>query len=153
MIVRCTDAEDIERIVNHSEVYKWVAEDCSPKPYEAVMHSSLIYLTDETKAGIIRLDPLSEVCCRAHIALLPDMWGEGRNFVKEAMKWGVVNTRYVKVVAIIPVFNIRTIKLVENCGFKKEGLITKSFLKDWELHDQILYGITKNEINGGAEWQ
>jgi RimJ/RimL family protein N-acetyltransferase len=36
--------------------------------------------------------------------------------------------------------------MVKKCGFVKEGLLKKSFLKNWKLYDQEIYGITKMHV-------
>ena len=141
-----TDKELISKILNHPKVYKWITDDCSPKVYEPIIHPSIIYLTDETKKWVIRIDPINGICCQVHTTLLPEVWGLGVEIVREAIRWGFANTRYMKITTTIPVFNRLAIKLTKDSGFTKEGLIKKSFLKNWKLYDQELWGLTKNEF-------
>lgn len=148
MIVSLTkDIQVIAEIVNHPKLYGWLSDDCSPLIYEPDPKS--LYLTDDNEDGIVRLDHVNGVCCQVHIAVTPCMWGKGVEFGKKCIEWAIVNTRYIKVIAMIPIYNKLTIRLVKKCGFKQEGLIKKSFLKNWKLHDQVLFGITKREYQEG----
>jgi len=145
-----TDKELISKILNHPKVYKWITDDCSPKVYEPVIQHNVIYLTNETQSGIVRIDPMNGICCQAHIALLPEMNGNGKEFVISAMTWGFSKTKYMKVVAFISENNRLAIKLVKDCGFNEEGRLKKSRLKNWKMYDQIIYGITKSEFYSGG---
>lgn len=141
-----TDKELISRVLNHPKVYKWISDDCSPEVYDPVMCPGRIYLTDETKSGIVMIDQMNGICCQVHAALLPELWGKGLEFVKATIRWGFAKTRYMKIIAIIPEFNRLTIRIVKECGFAKEGILKKSFLKNWKMHDQVIFGLTKAEF-------
>jgi RimJ/RimL family protein N-acetyltransferase len=146
MISRSIDKAKIKGIINHPQVINWVTDDPFPTDYDPVIVPNIIYLVDETQEGVIRLDQVNSIMCGVHIATTPKMWGEGHTFVSEAISWVCANTMYQKAIAMIPAFNERTIKLVERAGFKKEGVLTKSFMKNWKLHDQIIYGLSKGDI-------
>jgi len=140
------DKEAIAKVFNHPAVYNWITDDCSPEIYEPDMDAKFIYLMDDTKNGVVRLDPINSICCQAHIALTPKLWGSGCEFVRDVIAWGVKNTLYMKVIVMIPAFNKLTIRLVEKIGFSREGVIKKSFLKNWKLYDQELWGLTKTDF-------
>jgi len=123
-----------------------LTDDNSPQDYQTVIHPQIVYLIDEDHTGVIRLDPMNSVTCSVHIATRPEMWGRGHQFAKDVMKWGFKNTLYQKVVGIIPGYNDRVIKLVKDLGFKQEGMITKSFLKRWKLHDQLIFCLNKGDV-------
>lgn len=146
MINRCIDIDVISKIITHSDVVNWLTDDNSPKENIPVIHPSIIYLVDEKETGVIRVDPMNSISCYVHIATTPKMWGNGHKFVKEAIEWGFKNTGYLKIVALIPVFNKHTINLVMDLGFKKEGVCTKSFLKNWVIHDQLIFGLYKGDL-------
>jgi len=144
MIYRCVDPNVISGIINHPKVYNYLTEDSS-SPHQPVIHPSIIYLVDDNNQGVIRVDPMNSTSCYVHIATTPKMWGAGHEFVKEAISWGFKNTQYLKIVALVPAFNECTLKLVREVGFKEEGVCTKSFLKNWKLHDQIIFGFCKGD--------
>jgi len=138
----------VSKIMNHPKVYRWLGDDCSPLMYEP--EDKGIYLIDDTKSGVVRLDHINGICCQVHIALTPNMWGKGIEFGKRCIEWAITNTRYIKAIVMIPTYNRLTISLVKKCGFTQEGLIRKSFLKDWKLYDQVIFGITKREFQEGG---
>tara|TARA_Y100000310_G_scaffold136383_1_gene135236 strand:- start:29 stop:487 length:459 start_codon:yes stop_codon:yes gene_type:complete len=147
VVHKTNDMEGVAKILNHPRVYNMAADDLSPKPY--IPDVSGFYIMNEGKTGVVRLDRAGAICCNAHIAALPELWGKGVEFAKEAISWGFKNTTYTKVVALVPEYNGLTLSLCDNCGFKREGLVTKSFLKNWKCHDQVLFGITKTEFFKG----
>ena len=146
MIKQTFDIEKISEITNHKDVIDWINDDGTKGRYTPVLSPNVLYLIDDTCSGVIRVDPLNSVSCTVHIATLPTMWGTGHSFVRDAIKWGLKNTTYQKVVAIIPEYNSFAIKLVSDLSFKKEGVLTKSFLKNWKMHDQFIYGLNKGEL-------
>jgi hypothetical protein len=147
MVVNLTkDVKAISKVLNHPRVYKWLCDDCSKSPYVPPMDKDIIYLMDDTKKCVVQLSPMNGICCQVHIGIDPDMWGQGAKFSKKCILWAVKNTTYMKAVVIIPVFNQLTINMVKKCGFVKEGLLKKSFLKNWKLYDQEIYGITKMHV-------
>ncbi len=141
MINRATDMEAVSRIFNHPKVYEWVSDDSAIPPY--IPDPSHFYVMNEEKTGVARIDQLNGVTCIIHIATLPEMWGRATTFVKEGIVWLFKNTRYLKIVSLAPECNRVAIMFGKRCGFKIEGKITKSFLKDWVLHDQIIFGLSK----------
>jgi len=145
MVAQTFDIKKIARILNDKKVIDWISDDATKGRYVPPLSPNVIYLIDDTDSGVIRIDPLNSVACTVHIATLPRMWGSGHTFVKDAIKWGFKNTTYQKVVAIIPEYNKFTIKLVSDLNFKKEGVLEKSFLKNWQMHNQLIYGLNKGE--------
>jgi len=149
MVYQTHDINAVDRILNHPRVYDSISDDSSPRPYFSPPEG--FYIMDDTQAGVIALQKINGIACQAHIATLPEMWGRARAFVKEALCWGFVNTQYIKVVATIPEFNRPAMRLCHDCGFTIEGILTGSFLKDWKMHDQIIFGMTSAEIYSQRE--
>jgi len=146
MIIRCFDKIVISEILNNPKVRDWLTDDNSPVDYEAIIHPQIIYLMNDAKTGVIRVDPMNSISCSVHIATLPELWGHGSQFAKEAIEWGFKNTLYQKVVAMIPAYNEKTLSLVKKLGFIQEGILRKAFLKRWVLHDMIIFGLNKGGI-------
>ena len=149
VIYRSVDIDDISKVLNHPRVFHFLTDDLSPAFYEPVISPQVIYLMNKQKTGVVRIDPMNGVTCNAHIATLPEMWGDAVSFVKEALVWGFKNTKYLKVLAMVPEFNEHAIALMPKSGFVREGVLRKSFLKNWKLHDQIVFGLCK----GDCLWQ
>jgi len=154
MIYRCKDTKSIAKILNHPKVFKWVGDDFAAIGYvPVVLNEAIIWLMNKEQTGLIKIDQVNFVTCHVHIATLPELWGKADKFVEEALYWGFNWTHFLKVIALIPVFNNLALKLVERNGFEKEGCIKKSFLKNWELHDQSIYGLTKEDFLKEKIWQ
>jgi RimJ/RimL family protein N-acetyltransferase len=145
MVERTTDMELISMILNHPKVYDLITDDASVPP--CVPNMNNLYLTNETRNGILTASHVNGITCEVHIAVLPELWGRATGFFKECIAWGFENTRYMKVIGFTPVYNRAAISLAKRCGFKEEGRLKDSFLKNWELHDQIVFGIS---IYGGV---
>jgi RimJ/RimL family protein N-acetyltransferase len=135
----------IENIVLHPKVMPWLTDDNSDN-YEVIIHPQIYYLVNEENSGVLRIDKMNSVTCSGHLATLPSLWGNGHAFVQEALDWVFVNTFYQKIVGIIPAYNERVIKLVKDLNFKQEGVLTKSFLKNWVLADQLIFGLSKGDF-------
>ena len=141
MVERTTDMEAVARIFNHPKVYEWISDDTSVPPF--IPDPAQFYLMNEEKTGVVRLEHLNGITCMVHIGTLPELWGRATSFVKECRDWAFENTRYTKFVSLAPEYNRVAILFGRRCGFKVEGKITKSFLKNWKLHDQIVLGLSK----------
>lgn len=142
MIERAIDMEAVARIFNHPKVYGWVSDDSSIPPYVPLL--SHYYIANEEKTAVVRIDPLTGTACMVHIAVLPELWGgQTLAFAKDGIVWVFSNTKYTKIISLAPEFNRMAIVLGQRCGFKIEGKITKSFMKNWVLYDQIVLGLSK----------
>lgn len=141
MVHKATDMDAVARIINHPEVFGWITDDLSPEVYEP--NPQALYIINEEATGVIRVDPFNGVTCQVHTSAMPQLWGNTRKFVKDAIAWGWENTRYSKIISLVPDFNPAAAMLCKRCGFQQEGTIKKSFLKNFKLYDQALYGLSK----------
>jgi len=146
VVFKTDDLKAVAKILNHPRVYGMISEDSAPVPFEP---GPGFYIMNEEETGVVRIDHATAISCSAHIAAMPSLWGKARGFTKDALSWGFNNTQYTKVIALIPSFNLLALSLCDDCGFLREGLITQSYLKNWEYHDQVVFGITKNQFYGG----
>lgn len=148
IVTRTRDKKTLAKILNHPKVTDYLRDDFSADghytPYVAEM---IIYLIDPAKTGVTRFEPMNGACCQAHIATLPAMWGNASDFAKSCIEWIFKHTRYQKIVGMVPAYNTHTLNLVNKIGMRQEGLITKSFLKDFVLNDLHIYAIGKYETN------
>ena len=141
MITRATDMEAVARIFNHPKIYRWVSDDSSIPPY--VPDPSQVYLMNDEGNAVVKIDQLNGVTCMVHIATLPELRGRTKAFVEECIEWVFRNTTFSKITSLAPECNRAAVVFGKRCGFKVEGKITKSFLKDWKMYDQILFGLSK----------
>jgi len=145
IIHRSFDFKAISQIINHPLVRAMMADDGT---LDRVYVKEAFYLMDEDQKGVIRIDPINCVTCSAHIATLPEMWGHADTFTMSALRWGFNNTKYTKVVAMVPEYNKAARGLCARCGFEVEGRIKKSFLRNLTYYDMIIFGLTKTDFLG-----
>lgn len=146
MISRTTDLAAVERIFNHPMVYRWCCDDASPDKYVAVPET--LYIMNEDKSMVCRVDPFTGTSCMIHIAADPEIWGKTEPIAREGLAWIFQNTLYNKIHTMAPEFNRLAIRLARQCGFEQEGVLRKSFQKNWKLYDMIVFGLSKYQ--GGA---
>ncbi len=140
-MVKTNDMEAVANIFNHPKVYEWVSDDTCVPPF--IPDPNHLYLMNEEKTGAIRVDALNGVTCMVHIATLPELRKGTKQFVEEAIKWVFEKTTYSKIVSLAPECNRAAVVFGKRCGFKVEGKMTKSFLKNWKLYDQVVFGLSK----------
>lgn len=146
-VTRTFDSEVLINIFNHPQVHGWIVDDKSPDFHKPIINPAIIYLVDESKKAVVQIDPLNGISCNVHVAALPEMWGIMDGFVRESIIWGFKNTRYMKAVAMIPAYNRCALGIAKRAGFVNEGVLRKSFLRKWKLHDQIILGLCKEDVS------
>jgi len=144
MVFRSDNIDDIAKIINHPKVFDWLSDDLSPFPF--VPDKNDLYIMNEAKTGVIKVDPLNGVTCQIHTAVLPELWGRADGFVKEVSTWVFTNTLYHKAITFIPEYNRPAIQLAKRSGMVKEGCIKRSWLKKWKLRNQFIYGLQKKDF-------
>jgi hypothetical protein len=153
MIKRCTinDLEFVNYILTDDSVYPYISEDNTSediknKMAEIYLSTPLIYVLSPNKYSIFIYIPMTSIMYEIHSNVLPD--GRGKAALKalnESMEWIFENTICRKIISWIPMCNRLALTFAINSGAKKQGHITKSFVKYGELHDQLIYGITQEE--------
>lgn len=124
------------------EIKRYLVDDGG----ELTKEGNFIGVVDEGKpAGAFLIKPMNDYCYEIHGGVHPDYWGQGPK-VCDTMGLFLFNTTpCLKIVAIIPSFNRLMISCVKRLGMTQEGIITKSFMKGFKMHNQIVFGMTKGE--------
>lgn len=152
------DAELILSTLRHPTVYPHIRDDATPPPAELQVSSapSIGYLgawDSETFMGLWVVDRRNAVTIEVHICFLPLAAGsKGLEVAKAGADWVWANTDFVRIVTSVPVFNNLAIRFAERIGMQRYGENQSSFLKDGELHNEILLGLSRPR-NGGDSWQ
>lgn len=82
--------------------------------------------------------------CQGHICYLPEYWGTHLFHITTlAMRWIFDNTRFIKIVALIPDRYPLVLKHALHAGMKKEGYIVNSVISDGKPDNMTLLGIDK----------
>jgi len=95
--------------------------------------------------GVLIGEPRNLVTYEVHVALLPNARGQAVDICVGAMRWMFSNTKAQRLNASIPEYNKLALRLASKVGMELIGINKKSFLKDGELFNQHLYGISKGE--------
>ena len=150
IIERTFDIDLIKSVMFIDEIWNAVTEDgCTKEQYEPNLQT-VIWLTIKDGENIIALgslDIMNGVTLRGHPLVIPEFRGQSLSIMHEVFKW-FINTehKYQKLIAEVPELYPNVIAFAERSGFNKEGIRTMSHLKDGELCNVHLYGVTKSEL-------
>lgn len=149
MIIEPTqDPIVIKSILTHPDIYPVISSDLAPNPedYEPTIKGNvfLVGRVDDVPIALFILYPCNDVTAWCHVQVLPE-------YRKEyAYKFGLAAIAYAwdllgvsKLVAQIPAIYPNVIAFAERCGFKREGVNTKSHLKDGKLVDCVYVGLER----------
>lgn len=145
------DMNLVKSIITDDEIWDQITEDGTKKEeYNPCFDSGMIWLLvkfNEDVAGVIYVN--KETICS--ISIHPNLKNKYRMHYKDMMnelfKWFLSLPEEVqKINCSIPV----NLKKVNNSalkiGFKSEGVNRYSFLKNNEIYDRIMYGLTRSEV-------
>lgn len=114
------------------------------------MHESIWHILawDDTQLlGMFACVPESAICWRFHVCLLPAAYGEKTaESMRGVTRWIFENTKCLRLVGSVPRYNSLAIRLANNAGWQWFGVNAKSHMKNGELHDQILFGISRSDL-------
>jgi len=142
----------VRQIATHARIYPASSDDFSPSPQDWVPndHESIWYvLASENKKllGMFACVPESLICWRIHVCLLPIAYGERSARAGRAVtRWLFENSPVLRLTGSIPKYNSLAIRFARLSGWKQFGVNEKSHMKDGKLHDQVLFGISKDEL-------
>jgi RimJ/RimL family protein N-acetyltransferase len=148
----CDDRDFIRATMTHPKIWPHISDDHSgdPEDFEPSLHGSFRYLAPEHKGepvGVFFYHPHSAVLWEVHTCILPQFWGEAATQAARAgLVWMIENTTCCKVTTHVPRTNQKARMFALRVGMKDEGVNRASFLKDGQLVDQYVLGITGEEI-------
>lgn len=148
------DVEFIKMVYTEKDILPLISDDGNSEikdiELEAVIMASPIYTLipslDGIRIGVFLLHPWNFITYELHTVILPAYRGE---FAVEAArlmgKFMFTETPCRKMVTHVPKSNYPAKVLAKKCGMILEGINRYSYLKNGQLHDQYLFGITKEE--------
>ena len=147
-IRKTTDESLIYDCVTHPKNWNAVTDDGAPYPelYFPDISARNIWLEvvdDKKSLGVFLAEPHGVACRVAHSALLPSAHGVGAEVSKLAMQWLFDNTDCMRIIAWIPEYNRLAIRMALDSGLRQCGINEQSFLKNNNLYDLLLFGISK----------
>ena len=161
--IRSWRAGDAEAIVRHGDNPKVSAHlrDRFPNPYTPEKAhewldktvgkepESLFAIEYEGEAvggiGLILGTDIERVNAELGYRLGETVWGKGlaTAAIKAFLPWGFERFRLTRIFAITFVSNEASIRVLEKCGFEREGLMRKSAIKRGVIHDEYLYSVVR----------
>ena len=155
MIIQATekDFNTVYRILSHESVYPFLCDDyCPKKPDDDV---GLLFLKDPAIKVLLPNEdsafafiPLSMNMYHIHLGILPESRGKlGVSSGKEAIWWMFENTECVSIIGFFSEENKPALRYCSLVGFKRIGIIEKSFKKNNIMYDQIIFNINKGDIS------
>lgn len=141
-----TDLDLVKDILTHKSIYEGAKDDYSPAPENIRLSKDRYYILVKDMGkieGVFILEPHSHILWEVHIGLLPDLWGKAADVVKEFTGWLWEQSSCLRLIANVPIFNHLVRKLAIDSGFTVFGLNPKAFQKGNELHDLVMFGLSK----------
>ena len=149
-IERTKDKELIKKIVFTDGLWETVREDnVSKEGFDPDVENDvwLVVFTSNKIIGCYIVEAKNSVMIEAHPCIIPKYRKE---YTRDAgivfFKWIMSDERIKKLTSYIPVIypNVRDFCL--RFGLRHEGINRSSTIKNGEIHDQWMMGITRDEI-------
>lgn len=99
---------------------------------------------DGVLSGLFMLVPINQVTAEIHTCLLPSIHGKNA-MIAGRLLLSHLFTKYQKAISWVPSPNRKALIYALKLGFQVEGVNRASFLKNGELVDQKLVGLTKGD--------
>lgn len=146
---RTHDMALVASIMEHPAIWPHVHEDgvaaCEPVDHEA-LHWMLV--DDGEPAGVFMVHAVNSACYQMHTALLPRTWGtQAKEAAQMLLRWAFEETVCRKMITSVPAYNRAALRFAKAGGMTVEGVNRASFLRNGEMVDQIMLGITLKEWN------
>ena len=158
--MRCSpmDKEEVTRILSDRTVFPNMCDDGSNninminKYINAVLNNIGAYVLKPAEDTIFMFLPLNSFTFDVHTAVVkgPARVSAAKEAIR-AVEWMCDNTRVEKFITQVPVFNKPAVFFARYIGMKKEGRLTKMFKKDGKMHDVLLFGATRQDVENNRK--
>lgn len=145
---RTHDLALVKQVLTHPKIWPHITDDgCgAPGDFEPVDHPGFWYVVVEngTLQGMFTFQKQNAVCWEVHTCLLPSAWGKmSREATHGVREWVWANSDCQRIVTSVPAYNRLALRLAKASGMSEYGTNHKAFLRDGELHDLILLGVSR----------
>jgi hypothetical protein len=145
------DIDIANKILTDEAVFEMICDDGMTEDFKSEFVTSYlehpgIFVLHPNQWTIFIFSPRNLIMYEAHTAILPA--GRGRDAIKagrDSIEYMFTQTTCQKVISLVPFFNPMAGMFARWCKLTREGTIPDSFLKNGELYDQTIYGISKKE--------
>ena len=148
IVERTFDVDLIESVLLRPEIKAVISEDGVDEFKPNVNDDIWLVMSDGDVIAVYHLQRLNGIMLQIHANVLPEHRKQhAKETGQKALDWIVENLPEIhKVVAFIPALYPNVRDFTASFGFKIEGVLTQSHLKNGVLHDQWILGITRPEI-------
>lgn len=148
-IERTHDMVLVASIMKDPAIWSHIHEDGTTDDYQPVDHEGfhwMLVTDDGEPLGVFLVHARGEVCFEMHTCLLPACWGRRAACAAQMLAgWAFNQTVCQKLVTSVPAYNRLAMRFAQAGGMQQEGVNRASYLRNGELIDQIMFGITKQE--------
>lgn len=149
-VTRTHDEFLVYRVMTNPALWETCAEDGQePESWAPNMDEWWMVVTHGADvAGLYNMHEVNSATLEIHAQILPEFRDCAKESARKVLQWVLDYSpdKYQKLIATIPVIYPNVIKFTENAGFQREGVNRLSYRKHGELHDQVMLGITRDEI-------
>jgi len=143
---RTFDQEYIVKCVTSPHVWDACTDDGAGDPDLYFPPMEPVVWIDAAGHGVFMLHPHNAITFEVHTCLLESGKGLATMLAKDVIKWIFENTPCERLITNVPDNNRLALRLAERAGMKQFGVNEKSFKKNGELLDQIMLGISREDI-------
>lgn len=151
-IERTYNIELINEILSSDGIYEFISEDgaeLSKQRFDVYGECWLKILSDGVCIGLYNIHQINGITFEGHVHMLTKYRKEYSDLgLKAVYSWLVSDGPECvkKIIVNIPEIYKNVIDFCERNGFKREGVNRLSHLKNGELYDLVMLGITLDEI-------
>jgi ribosomal-protein-alanine N-acetyltransferase len=143
-INRYDSDENVTTLEEAADVYrKYVA----PRPH--LFRLGLVMKATKDLIGTLGFYEIDRRNKRAIVAadLGKEYWGKGlmSEALRALIRFGFREMGLNRIEASIDPRNVRSLRLVERCGFRKEGVFRQRYYYKGAFHDDVIYSLLKEE--------
>lgn len=148
ILTRTRDMELVRSIVSHPAIWPHISDDgpTTPDDIEDVEALHWMLVSAGEPLGLFMVHAHNIVCYEMHTCLLPHAWGApAKEAAQRLLAWAFEETDCKKMITAVPAYNRAALRFAKAGGMVQEGINRASILRNGELVDQIMLGITEKE--------
>lgn len=150
-ILHIYDTQTIQCVMMHEDILPTIIDDTWDGAAYQPNTINDIYLGCMAKgefAGLFKFHWIGGSVLQAHAHILKKYRKDfSEKFAKAAINYILVNIqRCDKLEAKVPTIYPNVSNYLKRIGFVQEGISRKSFKKNGEMHDMLMFGMTKEEM-------
>lgn len=153
MAIRTTDELLVREILENPTIKEAICEDgCDGINIDVVGEAWVLIIVDDDVIGTYNLHPHNSITCEIHAHILPEFRKQysmesGKCILKWLLEFAPM---YKKLIAQVPECHQNVVNFCLAQGFKQEGVNRLSYQKNGKIINQVMLGMTKQEIEAAV---